>query len=321
MYGGNATSNPNYINDTERRIFAGMVTCMDEGIGNITKALKKYNLFDENLIVIFSSDNGGPIPSNISGTGGAIGARNWPLRGGKHSIWEGGTRLTGFIWATNDIISKNNTNINGNYSELMHAADWLPTLIDASGIDINNVANISDIDGVSQWDAILGKYDDKYIYNNYLESTNGGARFDVRQSIYYGRNAGTNPGNYTGYQSMGYKILNNTGGAPSYWYAPVGIDIDDVKKDISDKDNMDIKYNMLNSSNGSINYMLFNLTNDPTEHYDISSQNTDLVTKLVQEMTQIKATGVPQGSNDRSCTKNISHPVYPVVGGVWEPWC
>ena len=60
-------SNSNYINDTTRRIFAGMVTCMDEGIGNITNALKKYGLFDENLIIIWTSDNGGPIPSAADG--------------------------------------------------------------------------------------------------------------------------------------------------------------------------------------------------------------------------------------------------------------
>jgi hypothetical protein len=33
-------------------------------------------------------DNGGPITTTDDG----IGARNWPLRGGKHSIWEGGVR-------------------------------------------------------------------------------------------------------------------------------------------------------------------------------------------------------------------------------------
>lgn len=66
MYGGNS-SNPNYIGNTDRRIFAGMVSCMDEGIGNITNALKKYGLFDDNLIVVFTSDNGGPIPYDNGG--------------------------------------------------------------------------------------------------------------------------------------------------------------------------------------------------------------------------------------------------------------
>ena len=42
--------------------------------------------------IVFTADNGGPTT-----TGDGVGARNWPLRGGKHSVWEGGTRVTGII--------------------------------------------------------------------------------------------------------------------------------------------------------------------------------------------------------------------------------
>ena len=55
---------------------------MDEGVGNVTAALTGKNMMD-NSIILFTADNGGPTT-----TGDAVGSRNFPLRGGKHSIWE-----------------------------------------------------------------------------------------------------------------------------------------------------------------------------------------------------------------------------------------
>ena len=80
------------INNTDRRTFAGMVTCLDSAIGNITDYLKESGLYN-NTIIVFSSDNGAPVQD----CGGPIGGSNIPHRGGKHSIWEGGTRVVGAI--------------------------------------------------------------------------------------------------------------------------------------------------------------------------------------------------------------------------------
>jgi arylsulfatase B len=48
---------------TERMHVCAMAKVMDDGIGNVTAALKRAGIFD-NTLVIFSSDNGGPTHGN-----------------------------------------------------------------------------------------------------------------------------------------------------------------------------------------------------------------------------------------------------------------
>ena len=60
--------------DRVRRTYMGMVTAMDEAIGNITDTLKEANI-EDNTIIIFTTDNGG--------TDYRSGGSNYPLRGTK----------------------------------------------------------------------------------------------------------------------------------------------------------------------------------------------------------------------------------------------
>ena len=64
-----------------RRTFAGMLAALDEGVGNVTAALKAASLYEDSVIW-FQTDNGAPTPS----CGGAQGGQNWPLRGGKEEM-------------------------------------------------------------------------------------------------------------------------------------------------------------------------------------------------------------------------------------------
>ena len=62
--------------------YGAMLTAADEGIGNVTRALKARGMW-ENTVVVFTTDNGGPTE-----TCAIQGSSNYPLRGGKCTIWE-----------------------------------------------------------------------------------------------------------------------------------------------------------------------------------------------------------------------------------------
>ena len=57
-----------------RQIYHAMVNFADEAVGNVTTAMKAKGLWDE-LIVVFSTDNGGPIYNN--GSAGGTRTRLW----------------------------------------------------------------------------------------------------------------------------------------------------------------------------------------------------------------------------------------------------
>lgn len=50
----------NYIKDENRRIYAAMVSKLDQSVGKVVKALNENNMLD-NTIILFMSDNGAPV--------------------------------------------------------------------------------------------------------------------------------------------------------------------------------------------------------------------------------------------------------------------
>jgi arylsulfatase A-like enzyme len=101
-----------------RRTLAGMVSAVDEAIGQIVAALQARNLRD-NTLIIFSSDNGGPNPEALS--------TNGDLRAGKGTIYEGGVRVCAFANWPGQIPA------GVTIKEPMHAIDWFPTLVKLAG--------------------------------------------------------------------------------------------------------------------------------------------------------------------------------------------
>lgn len=66
-----------------------MLSELDDSVGKVVDALKAKKMLS-NSIIIFSTDNGGPADGfNLNH------ASNWPLRGVKNTLWEGGVRGAG----------------------------------------------------------------------------------------------------------------------------------------------------------------------------------------------------------------------------------
>lgn len=72
------------ILDEQRRVFAGMLAPLDEGVGAVLARLRQHGLAN-NTLLFFISDNGGPTAELTSS--------NQPLRGGKGQLFEGGIRV------------------------------------------------------------------------------------------------------------------------------------------------------------------------------------------------------------------------------------
>lgn len=76
------------ITDKTRRTYAAMMSAMDDAIGSVRATLAAEGL-DKETLVMFISDNGGPVMQGVT----VNGSQNTPLRGSKRTTLEGGIRV------------------------------------------------------------------------------------------------------------------------------------------------------------------------------------------------------------------------------------
>ncbi|XP_054267267.1 arylsulfatase B-like [Macrosteles quadrilineatus] len=124
-----------YIPDPNRRTYAAMMSKLDDSVGEVVEALGEKDML-RNSIVVFLSDNGAPNLGHFNNWGS-----NYPWRGHKATLWEGGVRTPSVVWSP---LIANPSRVS---EELMHVTDWLPTLLRAAGYQ----KPLTYIDGVDQW--------------------------------------------------------------------------------------------------------------------------------------------------------------------------
>jgi arylsulfatase A-like enzyme len=142
-----AKANP--ANPQHNPVYAAMVKSLDDAVGRILKAIDDAGIRN-NTIILFYSDNGGLVQQANStdpeGYTESLITSNVPLRSGKASIYEGGTRVP-CIWSWQGKFKAGTEN-----NAMMVGADIYPTLLELCG-----VKNGHRLDGISQVPAILNQ--------------------------------------------------------------------------------------------------------------------------------------------------------------------
>jgi len=131
------------IKDEKRRLFAAMLSAQDDAVGQVMAKVRQMGQ-EDNTLVFYIADNGGPTQSTTSKNGG--------LRGFKMTTFEGGPRVP-FIsqwkghWPAGKV-----------YEYPVMNLDVLPTMLAATG---HPIANSEKLDGVDLAPYLTGKNNDR----------------------------------------------------------------------------------------------------------------------------------------------------------------
>jgi len=227
----------------ERQYYAAMVNLLDDNVGRVVAMLKAAGLW-ENLLLVASSDNGGP-------EGDGYGGNNWPLKGGKASNWEGGVRVNAFAAGGAVPAARRGTREAG----LIEMSDWYATFCAIAGADPADAAaaaaGLPPVDGMNMWPLL-----------------SGANASSPRTHVLLGSSDGTDKSGNTIVEGVvradGYKLLLGKQ-ASAFWTGPT-------------------YPNSSTYPSGSENCgdagCLFNVLADPNEHDEISAAHPDVVKEL-----------------------------------------
>ena len=124
------------VTDTTRRTYVAMVQAMDKNVAAILGELDQLGL-RANTIVVFTSDNGATKDGS-----------NLPFKGGKHTVFEGGTHLPTVIhWPKGKVTG-------GIWDGLCGALDMFPTLMAMADL---KMPATRPLDGKNIWPAVRDK--------------------------------------------------------------------------------------------------------------------------------------------------------------------
>lgn len=143
-------------------VYGAMVEVLDYNVGRIIDTLDELGISD-NTIIIFFSDNGGvtgtfnksgqakynpPTNEEIKKYGDIPITSNYPLKGGKGTLYEGGTRVPCIVVWPGKVKPGTKTDA------IIQSTDFYPTILEMAGIKVKE--NLK-LDGISFVPVLLGK--------------------------------------------------------------------------------------------------------------------------------------------------------------------
>eukprot|EP01094_Clydonella_sp_ATCC50884_P017824 TRINITY_DN3186_c0_g1_i2.p1 TRINITY_DN3186_c0_g1~~TRINITY_DN3186_c0_g1_i2.p1 ORF type:complete len:374 (-),score=63.56 TRINITY_DN3186_c0_g1_i2:279-1400(-) len=271
-----------HILNEARFVHCTMTVAMDVLVRDSMEMLQKAGVWEDSVFV-FLSDNGGyPTPTQQGS--------NWPLRGGKATLFEGGIRTVAFV-NNNRWIQKPGRTVDS----LMHAVDWFTTLGNLGGA--RKPSNYS-IDGVDAWAHISGT-NTSHPRSELLLNIDPGVNQTEGQSI--PATAGIIMDSWK--LIMGEQLY-------AFWWperdtASVGDDAVDESAMLRGGEEKQEKKQLY----------LFNIEEDPNETRNLAEARPDIVQKLFKRiqqynMTAVAAQWVPR---DTSAWPRFHD-------GAWVPW-
>ncbi|XP_012523879.1 arylsulfatase B [Monomorium pharaonis] len=259
-----------YIKDLKRRKYASVVATLDKSIGRVVDALKRKNMLN-NTIILFMTDNGAQTTGYLENYGS-----NYPLRGLKFSLFEGGIRGAACIYSP---LILNSSRIS---TQLFHITDWLPTLYSAAG---GNPSDLDQLDGIDQWSAIKGEKTRKRksILVNIQEDKAEAALIRnyklVRDKSDYQKHYNYYSGNDVSYPE--YNVTSVLTSPAASAIASVSTRLLTASKvKALRKRAMIVCKNVTNVSSCTNRTCLFNINKDPCEITDLSSEHPKVVERL-----------------------------------------
>jgi arylsulfatase A-like enzyme len=149
-----AVSNRSTVPNPSRQMYTAMLLEMDAAIYAVVEALKRTGLWEDTWL-FWSSDNGSMPPTTTSG------GSNWPLRGGKRTLWEGGMHVPALVSGGRlPAVQRGQVS-----HTLFHVSDVLPTMLAlaagpndglSAGQNTSGRRNLLPFDGVDQSAVLLG---------------------------------------------------------------------------------------------------------------------------------------------------------------------
>lgn len=229
---------------TLEQTFNAQVSFVDDALKNLTTALKETGMWNNSLVVV-QTDNGAPV---------TVAGSNLPLKGGKGSSWEGGTRTPAFV--TGGILPQamRGQTLKG----MAHISDWYATFAGRAGLPAQaDPAGPAKPDSHDLWPWLSGQ-----------------APKSPRVTMVYDHRMYADPGNATaavGAMRVGNLKLVHGPFKQASWYG--------VFSPNSTQPKPSTAYTQCSIEQPC----LFDLDADPTEHVDIAQQRPDDVKQLTAQ--------------------------------------